>query len=117
MLFRVDSPQLLHDHARAGNLLPLDRGAGGRVLMAFAGARGRVYDRVRRDGHLVITGDRVPGLAGIAAQVWNVAREWVDALILTVPEPRMRPSIVDELRISSARLTATLSGTMPDADG
>jgi len=117
VLFRVDSPQLLRDHARAGDLLPLDRGAGGRVLMAFAGVRGRVYDRVRRDGHLVITGDRVPGLVGISAPVWNVARELVGALTLTVPEPRMRPSIVDELRISSARLTALLGGTMPDADG
>ena len=30
-LYRVDSPQLLRDHVRAGDLLPLDRGAGGRV--------------------------------------------------------------------------------------
>ena len=37
-LYRVDSPQLLRDHIRAGDLLPLNKGAGGRVLMAFGGA-------------------------------------------------------------------------------
>lgn len=40
VLFRVDSPQGLRDHVRAGDLLPLDRGAGGLVLMAYGGAKG-----------------------------------------------------------------------------
>jgi len=115
VLFRVDSPQLLRDHARAGDLLPLDRGAGGRVMLAFAGARGRVYAQVRRDGHLVITGDRVPGLVGISAPVWSATRELVGALTLTVPEQRMRTSLVDELKVSSARLTTLLGGAMPCA--
>ena len=34
-LYRVDSPHPVRDHARAGDLLPLDKGAGGRVLVAF----------------------------------------------------------------------------------
>jgi DNA-binding IclR family transcriptional regulator len=68
-LFRVDSPQLLRDHVRAGDMLPLDRGAGGRLLLAFSGARGRVYEQARKDGYLVVAGDRVPGLMGISAPV------------------------------------------------
>lgn len=111
VLFRVDSPQLLRDHVRAGDLLPLDRGAGGRVLQAFAGARGRLYDQVRRDGHVLLTGDRVPGLVGISAPVWNAAGELVGALTLTAPEARHRPSFVAALRQSAARLTATLGGS------
>jgi DNA-binding IclR family transcriptional regulator len=110
VLFRVDSPQLLRDHARAGDLLPLDRGAGGRVLMACAGARGRVFDRIRRDGYVQITGDRVPGLVGISAPVWRPGPELVGALTLTVPEPRVQPSLVSELRAAAARLTAALGG-------
>ena len=35
-LYRVDSPQLVRDHVRAGDVLPADRGAGGRVLQAFS---------------------------------------------------------------------------------
>ena len=110
VLFRVDSPQLLRDHVRAGDLLPLDRGAGGRVLMAFSGARGRLYDQVRRDGYLMVTGDRVPGLVGISAPVWRVGDGLVGALTLTAPESRVQPSLVDELRASAARLTRALGG-------
>jgi len=113
VLFRIDSPQLLRDHARAGDMLPLNRGAGGRVLMAFAGARGSVYAQVRRDGYLSITGDRVAGLVGISAPVWNAAHELIGALTLTVPEPRLRPAFVEALRAAGARLTALLGGTAP----
>lgn len=37
-LYRVDSPQPIRDHIKAGDVLPLDRGTGGRTLVAF-GAR------------------------------------------------------------------------------
>lgn len=109
-LFRVDSPHLLRDHVRAGDLLPLDRGAGGRVLLAFAGARGRIYEQVRRDGFVKVTGDRVPGLVGISAPVWGSGRALVGALTLTVPEQRFQPTFVGALREAAARLTARLGG-------
>jgi len=111
VLFRVDSPQLLRDHVRAGDLLPLDRGAGGRVLSAFSGAKGRLYDQVRRDGYVKVTGDRVPGLVGISAPVWRAGRELVGALTLTAPEARVRASFTEELRAAAARLTEALGGT------
>jgi DNA-binding IclR family transcriptional regulator len=110
VLFRVDSPQLLRDHARAGELLPIDRGAGGRVLMAYAGAKGPMYDQIRRDGYVVVTGDRVPGLAGISAPVWNSTRELVGALTLTAPEQRVQPSFIDDLKQSAMRLSIALGG-------
>lgn len=110
VLFRVDSPQLLRDHARAGDLLPLDRGAGGRVLRAFAGARGRLYDQIRRDGHVQVRGDRVPGLVGVSAPVWNAAGALVGALTLTAPETRFQPAFTTALCRSAARLTAALGG-------
>lgn len=110
VLYRVDSPQLLRDHVRAGDLLPLDRGAGGRVLMACAGAKGHLYDQVRRDGYVMVTGDRVPGLVGVSAPVWNAAHELVGALTLTAPEQRMQPWFVDALRHSAQTLTGQLGG-------
>jgi DNA-binding IclR family transcriptional regulator len=114
VLYRVDSPQLLRDHVRAGDVLPLDRGAGGRVLLAFSGAAGHVYDQIRRQGHLVLTGDRVPGLVGISAPVWDAGGQLVGALTLTVPEPRMQPSQVDALRQAATQLTQQLGGAAPD---
>jgi DNA-binding IclR family transcriptional regulator len=111
VLFRVDSPQLLRDHVRAGDLLPLERGAGGRVLMAYAGAKGRLYDQVRRDGYMMVTGDRIAGIVGISAPVWRSDNDLVGALTLTTPEPRMQPSFVNDLRASADRLTTALGGS------
>jgi DNA-binding IclR family transcriptional regulator len=109
-LYRVDSPHLLRDHIRAGDLLPLDRGAGGRVLMAFGGAKGRMYDEIRKCGFVVLSSDRVPGLTGISAPVWNAAGELAGALTLTLPEQRMKPEFTDAVRESSKRLTLRLGG-------
>lgn len=108
-LFRVDSQQLLRDHVRAGDVLPLDRGAGGRVLMAFSGARGKLYEQIRQDGYIHATGDRVPGLVGVSAPVWRSQGQLVGALTLTVPELRFKKSFVHDLREAAAHLSDLLA--------
>jgi len=107
-LFRVDSPQLLRDHVRAGDVLPLHRGAGGRVLMAYSGARGKVYEQIRRDGYVHAVSDRVPGLVGVSAPVWKAGDQLVGALTLTVPESRFQMRFVAELRAAAQRLCQLL---------
>ncbi len=108
-LFRVDSPQLLRDHVQAGDVLPLDRGAGGRVLMAFSGAKGRLYDKIRKDGFIHATGDRIPGLVGVSAPVWKAQDELVGALTLTVPEARFKNKFIHDLRDAALQLTDSLN--------
>ena len=110
-LYRVDSPQVLRDHTRAGDVLPLDRGAGGRVLMAFAGARGKLYDQIRRDGFIALSGDRVPDLAGISAAVWNAAGELAGALTLTLPAQRMKPTFAPAVCSAARRLSLALGAS------
>lgn len=97
-LYRVDSPQLLRDHVRAGDVLPLDRGAGARVLMAFTGAKGKMYDKIRQDGYIMSVSDRVPGVVGVSAPVWKRREELMGALTLTAPESRFKHRCVDDLR-------------------
>jgi DNA-binding IclR family transcriptional regulator len=109
-LYRVDSPQVVRDHIKAGDLLPLNRGAGGRVLMAFAGAKGALYDRVRRDGVAVFAGDRVPELTGISAPVMGRAGAVAGALTLTLPTARMNDGFVPAVRKAAAALSRRLGG-------
>ena len=107
-LFRIDSPQLLRDHVRAGDVLPLDRGAGGRVLMAFGGAKGRLYEQIRKDGSAHTTGDRIAGLVGVSAPVWKALHQLLGALTLTVPETRFQPQFIDDLRAAATELSQKL---------
>lgn len=109
-LYRVDSPQLLRDHIRAGDVLPLAKGAGGRVLMAHSGARGRLYEQIRHDGVVTLDSDRVPGLTGISAPVFGVDGALAGALTLTLPTSRMRAEFVPAVRAAALRLTKRLGG-------
>jgi DNA-binding IclR family transcriptional regulator len=110
-LYRVDSPHLVRDHINAGDLLPLDRGAGGRVLTAFAGGRGALHAQIRRDGIAVLTGDRVPELAGISAPVFGADGALAGALTLTMPTARMKESFVPDVKSAARQLTRRLGGS------
>jgi DNA-binding IclR family transcriptional regulator len=107
-LYRVDSPQLVRDHIQAGDLLPLDRGAGGRVLMAYAGARGAIHDRIRKDGVVTLTGDRVAELTGISAPVFGADAELLGALTLTMPTPRLKASFAALVKSAAGELSRRL---------
>jgi DNA-binding IclR family transcriptional regulator len=116
-LYRVDSPQPVRDHARAGDLLPLDHGTGGRVLMAFSGARGARYAKIRHDQVLVASGDRVPELAGISAPVFGAAGELIGAVTLTMPAPRLNRAHAPHVCLAAQRITASLGGSYPPQTG
>lgn len=95
-LYRVDSPQPIRDHIKAGDVLPLAQGTGGRVLMAFSAkppARlsaqdKNLYARIREQGFFAATGDRLPGVAGISAPVFKADGSLAAALTLTMPAER-----------------------------
>jgi DNA-binding IclR family transcriptional regulator len=63
--YRVDSPHPIRDHIKAGDVLPIDRGTGGRVLTAFdperarsgSAADRRLYARIREAGFHAAVGD------------------------------------------------------------
>lgn len=109
-LYRVDSPQPLRDHGRAGELFPLDRGSGGRVLLAFDGAEGEVYDRIRRDKVVVLVADRVPDLAGAAAPVFEAGGHLAGALAVITPTARFQPAHAQRVRDAAMELTRQLGG-------
>jgi DNA-binding IclR family transcriptional regulator len=87
-LYRTDSPHPIREHAQQGELLPLKAGAGGKVLMAFEGAQGELFDRVRRDFVLTLIGDRMPEVAGISAPVFGPQRQLAGAITVSGPSTR-----------------------------
>jgi DNA-binding IclR family transcriptional regulator len=112
-LYRVHSPRPVRDHLQPGDLLPLDRGAGGRILLAFSGSEGAMYERIRREQKVVLVGDRVPELAGIGAPVFDAAGALVGALTLTMPAERLDPRHEQPACDAARRITVLLGGDYP----
>ncbi|KAA2212169.1 IclR family transcriptional regulator [Teichococcus oryzae] len=110
-LYRVDSPQPLRDHGREGDLFPLEKGSGGRVLLAFSGAEGDIYDRIRREKVAVLSADRVPDLAGVSSPVFDAAGHLLGALTLIMPLSRSHPSHREVVRKAALDLTLHLGGS------
>ncbi|SFC74986.1 transcriptional regulator, IclR family [Polaromonas sp. OV174] len=110
--YRVDSPQPVRDHLQAGDLLPLDRGTGGRVLTAFgpqtAGtltARDKkLYAEIRAQGYFSATGDRLAGVAGISAPVFKADGSLAAALTLTMPAERYDQAHVQKVLAAARQL-------------
>jgi DNA-binding IclR family transcriptional regulator len=109
-LYRVDSSQPVRDNIRIGDLLPLNRGAGGRLLTAFSGAKGARSAQIRRDGYVVAIGDRVPELAGISAPVFDAHAVLVGAITLTMPTPRLKKTDVKPVVDAARQMTQLLGG-------
>jgi DNA-binding IclR family transcriptional regulator len=107
-LYRVDSPQPIRDHVRVGDLVPLERGAGGRVLMAFAGAKGAIHERIRKAGYVALVGDRSRDLAGIAAPVFSADGALAAAVTLTMPATRFDAAHIEPVRAAARQISAKL---------
>ena len=114
-LYRVDSPHPVRDHARTGDLLPLGKGAGGRVLVAFDSELGdwvkkdrNHYARVRADGYEALVGDRHSEIAGISAPVFRKDGELAAALTLTMPVHRYDERYVKNVLEAARELGAKL---------
>jgi len=113
-LYRVDSPQPIRDHIRAGDLLPAGRGSGGRVLAAFSGLEAANEDerilneRIRAQGYYAASGDRLPGVAGISAPVFRGNGVLSGAVTLTMPANRYTdahiPSVLSAARALTGRV-------------
>jgi DNA-binding IclR family transcriptional regulator len=97
-LLRIDSKHNVREHVLEGDILPLHRGSGGRVLMAFAGARGEIFDRIRSDCSYISVGERDAETNGVSAPVFGVGGRLVGALTLTGPRFRFHEKLVTKMR-------------------
>jgi DNA-binding IclR family transcriptional regulator len=84
-LHRVELARRVRMNVQEGDRVELDKGAAGKVLLAFAGESGAVYDEIRELGYSVSLAERDSESAGIAAPVFGIGNRIVAALSLGVP--------------------------------
>lgn len=116
-LYRIESPRPVRDNLKPGDLLPMDRGAGGRVLQAYADDDAPSDDalrtRIRREQVVVLVGDRVPELAGLAAPVFGPDGALAGAVTLTMPSNRLDPAHAEPVQAAGRAITRGLGGRFP----
>jgi DNA-binding IclR family transcriptional regulator len=106
---RADSNHSTLDSVSAGLLLPLSRGAAGRVILAFNGKRGEAFDAVRTNLVAYSYGERDPDCAAVACPVFDAWDHFVGALSLSGPMVRFTKPAVK--RMTSLLLDAAIKVT------
>lgn len=112
-LFRVDSPRSIRDHIRTGDLVPLDKGAAGRVLTVFDPGLAS-GSKPPAQPYIITIGEREPDIAAIAAPVFGPQKRLRGALALSGPAARFSddliPAMSARLLAAAADLTRRLGG-------
>lgn len=113
-LFRAESTRTVRDSVREGDVLPLNRGSGGRLLQAFSNVRGDIYDAIRHDFYYVALGERDPYIAGISAPVFGPGNHLAGALTISGPRSRVDQALLrrlcQPLLTAALRASSTLGG-------
>lgn len=113
-LYRVASSYSVGPQVRVGDIQSLEHGAGGRVLSAFSGGVGPVYDHIRQTFHYMSLGERDPEIGGVSCPVFGPGQRLVGALGIVGPITRMNleymTSVRGRLLGACAQATSALGG-------
>ncbi|MCJ0763317.1 IclR family transcriptional regulator [Variovorax terrae] len=111
---RVEGPQSVRHHVRMGERLPLDKGAPGRVILAFSGASGKVYEEIRQRGYHMSLGEREPEVSSVAAPVFGLNWRLLGSMCISGPTARLtRPKLVKHAKTvmdAATQLSYALAG-------
>lgn len=86
---RVEGPQSVRHHVRIGMRLPLNLGAPGRVILAFSGEPGGIYEQIRRRGYHVSMGEREAEVSSVAAPVFGLNWRLLGSMCISGPTARL----------------------------
>jgi DNA-binding IclR family transcriptional regulator len=115
-LHRVESDRAIRFHAREGDRIPLS-GANGRVLRAFSGERGALYDRIRASFYYLSQGDYSDDTAGLSVPILGPERKLIGSLGISGPLFRLdqaRATIVLPCLLEAAMEACKELGGDPD---
>ena len=96
-LYRHHAPRMIRHHLEEGAQLPLERGAGGRVLLAFTGGTDSDSEAIRESGLCVSLGERDPETAAIAAPIHGAQDAFLGALGIVGLRSRFEGKRIDAL--------------------
>jgi DNA-binding IclR family transcriptional regulator len=116
-LYRLNSPRSVRHHLEEGQRLPINRGAAGRVLVAFGNGNDPESRAIRARGFHLSAGERDPEVAAAAVPVIDVHGKLRGALSVSSIRTRFDEQTI---RIAVKALMAeakALSGLLPAADG
>src|SRR5262249_39285606 len=113
-MHRVDSKHAVRDHVRVGDVLPLEKGSGGRILLAFNGAKGEPYESIRREYCYASVGERDNETAGVSVPIFGGGQALLGALTRAGPRSRIDETFIANARALllrvAARATSALGG-------
>jgi len=116
---RVEGPQSVRHNVRIGERLPLNRGAPGRVILAFSGAAGEPYESIREHGYHISLGEREVEVASVAAPVFGVNWRLLGSMCISGPSSRLTKTKLEKhakLVIRAAnQLSYALAGSKSSA--
>jgi len=99
---------------RIGMRLPLNLGAPGRVILAFSGEPGAVYEAIRRRGYHVSLGEREAQVSSVAAPVFGLSWRLLGSVCISGPTSRLdEASLEGHARVvidAANRLSYALAG-------
>jgi DNA-binding IclR family transcriptional regulator len=116
-LHRVDSQHAVRDHVREGDVLPLDRGSGGQILRAFSGAKGKLYETIRKEHCYASVGERDTETAGISVPIFGSGQLLLGALTLAGPRSRIDETFIANARALLLRVAARATSELGGAAG
>ncbi|TXI67514.1 MAG: IclR family transcriptional regulator [Limnohabitans sp.] len=91
---RVEGPQSVRHHVRIGMRLPLALGAPGRVILAFSGEGGAVYEDIRRRGYHISMGEREAQVSSVAAPVFGLNWRLLGSMCISGPISRLTEDLL-----------------------
>lgn len=112
--YRISSSRAISDNVQQDELLPLERGAGGHVLQAFAGEPGQRYDEIRSSYVCLTMGERDQETAAMACPVFSGEQKLEGALSVSGPLHRFTPEAIHtmhgHLMACAAKVTMHFGG-------
>lgn len=120
-LVRVEGHQALRHHVRMGEELPLSQGSPGRVILAFSGEPGEIYEAIRRRGYHWSISEREQGVATVSAPVFEKNRRLMGSVCISGPASRLPQEKLEQfsepvIRVAK-EISYALAGTNPAARG